>query len=101
MFAIFVGNLTDSVDENRLREWFTVFGFVHAIRILRDGGGRSKHAAFISMRNESEAWKAIGALDGQPQDGKLLQVTPSHRQQGIALNPSLLVRERRIDPLPG
>ena len=49
---IFVGNLSDAVDEKKLRDVFSQFGIVVSTRIMRDSeSGSSKSFGFVSYDN--------------------------------------------------
>ena len=62
---IFVGNFTFQMTEKDLRQMFEAFGGVETVKIINDRfSGRSKGFGFVEMPNNSEADKAIKALNG-------------------------------------
>ena len=62
---IWVGNFTEQMTETTLREMFEVFGVVDSVKIIKDRlSGRSRGFGFVEMSNNSEADKAIKALNG-------------------------------------
>ena len=62
---IYVGNFTDQMTEEVLKEMFEVFGEVESVKIIKDRfSGRSKGFGFVGMPSNSEADKAIKALNG-------------------------------------
>ena len=62
---IYVGNFTFQMAENDLRQMFEAFGTVEGVKIIKDRfSGRSKGFGFVEMPNNSEADKAIKALNG-------------------------------------
>lgn len=75
---IYVGNFTDQMTENDLRKMFEVFGLVQNIKIIKDRfGGRSKGYGFVEMPNNSEADKAIKALNGNMLEKRPIKVIPA------------------------
>lgn len=74
MTRIFVGNLAFSTTEQALHELFGQFGTVQSVKIVTDrDSGQSRGFAFIEMPN-SDASRAINALNGKPVDGRPLRV---------------------------
>lgn len=75
---IYLGDLPDGITEERLEALFAVFGKIESLKIIRDRvSGRSKGFGFIEMPSNSEADKAIKALNGNPIDGKCIKVKPA------------------------
>jgi len=77
---IHVGNLAYSVNEEDLRTLFADFGEVSAVNIIKERtSGQSKGFGFVEMLNNSEADKAMKALNGtklKDQFIKLSQAKP-------------------------
>ena len=62
---IYVGDLSYDVTEDDLKAVFSEFGEVDSLNIIKDKfSGRSKGFGFVEMPNNSEADKAIKALNG-------------------------------------
>ena len=62
---IYVGNLDHSVTEDDLKDAFSEFGDVSSVNIITDrSSGQSKGFGFVEMPNDSEADKAMEALNG-------------------------------------
>lgn len=75
---IYVGNFTGQMTENDLKQMFEVFGLVENIKIIKDRfGGRSKGFGFVEMPNNSEADKAIKALNGNMIGKRPIKVIPA------------------------
>jgi len=71
---IYVGNLPFRLDESELREAFEEFGKVSRAKIVKDREtNRSKGFGFVEME-DSDALKAIKALDGKELFGRSLRV---------------------------
>ncbi len=77
---MYVGNLSYSVTEDDLKALFSEFGKVESVNIIKDKfSGRSKGFGFAEMPDNSEADKAIKALNGtnlKERDIKVNQAKP-------------------------
>jgi len=72
---IYVGNLDFGVTEEDLREAFGQYGEVISANVIKDRmSGRSKGFGFVEMPNNSEADKAIKALNGSDIKGRTVKV---------------------------
>lgn len=92
---IYIGNLSASTTEDRLKSLFTQFGDVESVKVIKDRfSGRPKGFGFIEMPSNSEADQAIKALNGNRIDGSHIKVRPadsgrkkpkkrSHRRRGF------------------
>jgi cold-inducible RNA-binding protein len=75
MKNIFVGNLDFGATEDGVRSLFEAHGTVQRVSIKTDRDtGRSRGFAFVEMPNESEAERAISALNGTQFGGRALNV---------------------------
>lgn len=71
---IYVGNLPYRLDETDLRGYFSRFGGVQAIKIIRNfKTGRSKGYAFVTYQSAKQAAKALAA-HGRELGGRSLVV---------------------------
>ena len=78
---IYVGNLTEYMTEEALREAFEAFGEVESVKIIKNRfNGHSKGFGFVEMPSNSEADKAIKALNGNIVDKKPIKV--NHADSG-------------------
>jgi RNA recognition motif-containing protein len=72
---IFVGNLSFGATEESVRTLFESYGVVDRVSIITDKDtGRSRGFAFAEMPNDSEAERAIAALNGFNSGGRTLNV---------------------------
>ncbi|MCK9276442.1 MAG: RNA-binding protein [Syntrophales bacterium] len=72
---IYVGNLSFSTTEEALKKLFDEFGNVETAKVIKDNyTGRSKGFGFVEMPDNSEADKAIKALNGKLIEGKNIKV---------------------------
>ena len=75
MKNIFVGNLDFGVREEAVRSLFETYGTVERVSIMTDREtGRSRGFAFVEMASDSEAERAITALNGTNLSGRALNV---------------------------
>lgn len=86
---IFVGNLSNDVQEEDLTNLFSEFGQVKEVKIIRDMfSQQSKGFGFVEMPGLADAQKAINALNTKEVKGKKLVVnearpkTDSRRRPG-------------------
>ncbi len=79
---IYVGQLPINVSENELKEMFTEFGEIVSVNLIMDRySGRSKGFGFIDMPNNSEADKAIKALNKSMLKGNEIKVNQVQEQR--------------------
>ena len=74
MKKLFVGNLSENVSEEALKEVFSSYGTVRSIRLVTDVfSGRCRGFGFVEMEGH-EARAAISGLNGKDFEGKPLRV---------------------------
>jgi RNA recognition motif-containing protein len=72
---IYVGNLAFNVTADDLKEAFSAFGKVESANIISDKfTGQSKGFGFVEMPDNSDADKAMKALNGQNLKGRNIKV---------------------------
>jgi RNA recognition motif-containing protein len=72
---LYVGGLPYSVTGDRLQEIFSSHGTVESANVISDKfTGQSRGFGFVEMSSNSEAQKAIEALNGTQLDGRTLTV---------------------------
>lgn len=81
---LYVGNLSYSTTEDKLRAAFEPYGTVASATIMLDRmSGRSRGFGFVEYANEADAKKAIEALNGADVDGRALTVNEARaREEG-------------------
>lgn len=68
---LYVGNLSYSVDDQSLNQYFSDFGTVSSAKVLMDrDSGRSKGFGFVEMSSDAEAMAAISGMHGKSVDGR-------------------------------
>jgi cold-inducible RNA-binding protein len=72
---LYVGNLPFSATEDSLREAFAASGTVDSVTLITDRDtGHSKGFGFVEMASDSEAQRAMQALNGTTLDGRQIKV---------------------------
>jgi RNA recognition motif-containing protein len=72
---IYVGNLPDNISEDVLNKMFAEFGEVESAKIVMDRySGKAKGFGFVEMPSNSEADKAIKALNRKFVNGQEIKV---------------------------
>lgn len=78
---LFVGNLSEEIDEKGLKDIFTTFGVVLSTKINRDPeSGNSKGYGFVSFDNFDSSDEAIKKLNGQYISGKPIEVSYAYKK---------------------
>ncbi len=71
----YITNLAYGTTENTLRGLFEPFGEIENVKIVKDRfSGRSKGFGFVEMPDNSDADKAIKALNGKMLEGKMIKI---------------------------
>jgi polyadenylate-binding protein len=82
---LYVKNLDDSVDDDKLREEFAPFGTISSAKVqrsdMKDDKTVSKGFGFVCYTTPEEATKAVTAMNGQMVDGKPLYVAHAQRKE--------------------
>ena len=75
---IYIGNLSPNVTRDELQTLFEGYGEVESVKIIMDRfTGKSKGFGFVEMPSNSEADKAIKALNGNLVGGQNIKVNPA------------------------
>ncbi|KAK3205841.1 hypothetical protein Dsin_019887 [Dipteronia sinensis] len=71
---IFVKNLDTSIDNRKLNNLFSKFGYILSCKVAVEENGKSKGYGFVQFENEEPANTAIENLNGSILEGKSLYV---------------------------
>ena len=72
---IYVGNLSNEVTEEDLKQAFKTFGQIESVKIIKDKyTERSKGFGFVEMASKAEGQSAIDGLNGKELKGKTVTV---------------------------
>jgi RNA recognition motif-containing protein len=76
---IYVGNLSNDVSEENLRQAFESFGQVTSAKIIKDKySGQSRGFGFVEMLEQAQAQAAIKSLNGKELLGQQMNVNEAH-----------------------
>lgn len=72
---IYVSNLSFSVQDEDLKDFFAEYGEVSSAKVIKDKfTNRSKGFGFVEMPDDTAAQKAITELDGGVVEGRAIKV---------------------------
>jgi len=72
---LYVGNLSFSIEEDKLKELFTPYGEIEEATIIKDKfSGRSKGFGFVTFKDNEAAKKAIAEMNEKEVEGRKLKV---------------------------
>ena len=79
---IYVGNISYTLTEDKLKDLFGEFGDVTSAKIIIDKmTGKSKGFAFVEMATSEGAQSAIAELNGKEIDGRQLRVSEARSRE--------------------
>jgi RNA recognition motif-containing protein len=80
---IYVGNLSNDLTEDQLKQAFTVYGEVKSVNIIKDKiTGEARGFGFVEMPSKEQAAAAIQELDGKDLGGRMLKVNEARERVG-------------------
>ncbi|XP_052085605.1 polyadenylate-binding protein 1-like [Mytilus californianus] len=77
---VYVKNLDDNIDDERLKEEFSQFGTITSAKVMTEGG-RSKGFGFVCFSSPEDASKAVTEMDGRIIVAKPLYVALSQSKE--------------------
>lgn len=77
---LYIKNLDDSIDDEKLREAFAVHGTITSAKVMTDDHGKSKGFGFVCFSTPEEATKAVAEMNQQLVAGKPLYVALAQRK---------------------
>jgi len=78
---LYVKNLEDDVDDERLKQEFSVYGVITSAKVMRDDKGNSKGFGFVCFTTPDEATKAITEMNGRMLGNKPIYVALAQRKE--------------------
>ncbi|KAJ7046838.1 polyadenylate binding protein [Mycena alexandri] len=78
---LYIKNLEDDVDDEKLRTEFEAFGSVTSCKVMRDEKGTSKGFGFVCFSSPDEATKAVAEMNNKMIGSKPLYVSLAQRRE--------------------
>lgn len=78
---LYIKNLEDDVDDDKLRAEFEPFGAVTSCKVMRDEKGTSKGFGFVCFSSPDEATKAVAEMNNKMIGTKPLYVSLAQRRE--------------------
>eukprot|EP00096_Caligus_rogercresseyi_P007640 TRINITY_DN255_c0_g1_i1.p1 TRINITY_DN255_c0_g1~~TRINITY_DN255_c0_g1_i1.p1 ORF type:complete len:658 (+),score=257.55 TRINITY_DN255_c0_g1_i1:205-2178(+) len=79
---LYVKNLDDSIDDEKLRQEFALYGTITSAKVMtEEGSGRSKGFGFVCFSSADEATKAVTEMNGRIIVAKPLYVALAQRKE--------------------
>ncbi|OWM70855.1 polyadenylate-binding protein 2-like [Punica granatum] len=78
---LYVKNLDDSIDDDKLKELFSEFGTVTSCKVMRDPNGISRGSGFVAFSSPEEASHALNAMANKMVVSKPLYVALAQRKE--------------------
>ena len=78
---LYIKNLEDDIDDDRLRQEFEPFGAITSAKVMRDDKGTSKGFGFVCFSSPEEATKAVAEMNNKMIGSKPLYVSLAQRRE--------------------
>ncbi|KAL2613618.1 hypothetical protein R1flu_025310 [Riccia fluitans] len=78
---LYLKNLDDTIDDEKLRELFNEFGTITSCKIMRDPQGLSRGSGFVAFSQPEEANRAMTDMNGRMVGSKPLYVGLAQRKE--------------------
>ncbi|KAF8636487.1 hypothetical protein AX17_003302 [Amanita inopinata Kibby_2008] len=78
---LYIKNLEDDVDDDKLRNEFEPFGTITSCKVMRDDKGKSKGFGFVCFSSPDEATKAVAEMNNKMIGSKPLYVSLAQRRE--------------------
>jgi len=106
---LYIKNLDDDFDDDKLRGEFEPFGSITSCKVMRDEKGKSKGFGFVCFSSPDEATKAVAEMNNRMIGNKPLYVSLAQRREvrrqqlesQIAQRNQLRMQQAAVAGLPG
>ncbi len=77
---LYIKNLEDDIDDEKLRQEFSVYGVITSAKVMRDERHQSKGFGFVCFSSPDEATKAVTEMNGRMIGSKPIYVALAQRK---------------------
>jgi len=77
---LYIKNLADDIDDERLHTEFAKYGSITSAKVMRDANNNSRGFGFVCFSNPEESTKAVTEMNGKMLSGKPLYVALAQRK---------------------
>ena len=95
---LYIKNLEDGADDEKLRELFKEFGTITSCRVMRDTAGVTRGSAFVAFSSPEEATRAVTELNGKMVGQKPLYVALAQRKEDRRMRLQAQFAQRAMGP---
>ncbi|CAN6217004.1 unnamed protein product [Urochloa humidicola] len=78
---LYLKNLEDNVDDEKLRELFAEYGTITSCKVMRDSNGVSRGSGFVAFKSAEDANRALTEMNGKMVGSKPLYVALAQRKE--------------------
>jgi len=78
---LYLKNLDDTVDDEKLRELFAEYGTITSCKVMRDSNGASRGSGFVAFKSAEEASRALSEMNNKMVGNKPLYVALAQRKE--------------------
>ncbi|XP_043718816.1 polyadenylate-binding protein 3-like isoform X1 [Telopea speciosissima] len=78
---LYLKNLDDSINDEKLKEYFSEFGTITSCKVMLDQQGLSKGSGFVAFSTPEEASRAVNEMNGKMIGRKPLYVAVAQRKE--------------------
>ncbi|KAJ1976177.1 Protein phosphatase PP2A regulatory subunit B [Dimargaris verticillata] len=78
---LYVRNLEDDMDDDKLRQEFSICGDITSAKVMRDEAGKPKGFGFVCFSTPEEATKAVTEMNGRMLGSKPIYVALAQRKE--------------------
>ncbi|XP_076939644.1 polyadenylate-binding protein 8-like [Bidens hawaiensis] len=83
---LYVKNLHDTIDDDKLKELFSDYGTITSCKVMRDPSGISRGSGFVAFSSSEEASRALSEMNGKMIVSKPLYVAlAQHKEERKAM----------------
>jgi len=78
---LYIKNLDDSIDDEKLNELFSEFGTITSCKVMRDPSGITRGSGFVAFSTAEDASRALAEMNGKMVVSKPLYVALAQRKE--------------------